>query len=132
MLPGGIDEIQIWARCSWRQLKGKKMLDATMHEQIEQLSICPQGGITLGGFRLVGLLDLVSENGRWMLWRRGNKDARPRVRCVTAVIADPDALKRVISKMLVEIGVKNPGDLQARIGGHLCNTTFRLQISATS
>jgi hypothetical protein len=82
--------------------------------QAEQISVSPETGIALDGCSLSGFLDLGNDNGRWMLWRHA-KGYAPRARCVSAVIDNPDALKRIVCKMLDEIGIKTLADLQGKI-----------------
>jgi len=73
------------------------------------ITISADGEISYGGVPLAGLIRLVNENNRWVLWRHGAQ--RARARDVTPIIHDPDALQQIIRKMLTEIGIRTVEDL---------------------
>ena len=79
-----------------------------------ELTISPIEGIRLGGLPLSGLILLTNENDRWVIWRTALHFGKVRVRDVTAIIDNQEALKKVAAKMLAEIGVSTAEELRGK------------------
>ena len=78
-----------------------------------ELTISPTEGVCIDGLPLNGIMRLIHENDRWVIWRSALylDRVRARARDVTAIIDNQEALRKIASKMLAEIGVSTAEEL---------------------